>query len=113
MGGMRGAKGIIDVDGSKNSWSGLWWKLRSSSVVLKVEPQYKQWYYSRMFPWQHYVPITANLSNLWQNIDYVLDPSHDQDIHNIARNATAFVRSMTMERETLELQRQLDAFFRS
>lgn len=51
---------LVDIDGNSSSWDGLYWKLRSSSVVLKVRSDQRQWYYHRMRPWVHYVPCTVN-----------------------------------------------------
>jgi hypothetical protein len=56
----------IDVDGNTNSWPGLYQKLLSGSPVLKINSQYsyKQWYYSKLVPWIHYVPIKDDFSDL-------------------------------------------------
>ncbi len=57
---------VIDIDGNANSWSGLFQSLLGGSCVLKVASTegYRQWYYPRLEPWLHYIPIAADLSDL-------------------------------------------------
>ena len=33
-------------------------------MPFKVESPYEQWYYRRLKPWLHYLPVTKDLSNL-------------------------------------------------
>ena len=54
---------VIDIDGYGNAW-GLMEKLILGCCVLKVETPYEQWFYDRLRPWVHYVPIRADLSDL-------------------------------------------------
>ncbi len=63
---------LIDIDGNTNSWSGLFEKLLTGSVVLKVQSErgWRQWYYSRLIPFVHYVPIMADFSDLAAKIKY-------------------------------------------
>ncbi len=54
---------LIDIDGNVNSW-GLLWKLFSGSCLLRVASPRRQWFHNRMEPYQHFVPVAANLQNL-------------------------------------------------
>lgn len=54
---------LIDIDGNVNSW-GLLWKLFSGSCLLRVASARRQWFHHRMVPYQHFVPVAANLNNL-------------------------------------------------
>jgi len=54
---MLGHKYILDIDGMVSAWSGLYWKLSSNSLVWKVRSHWEQWYYAKMIPWVHYVPL--------------------------------------------------------
>ncbi len=56
-------RGILDVDGNVNAW-GLFWRLASGSVVFRVESEFTNFYTQQMVPWQHYIPISRNLSDL-------------------------------------------------
>ena len=60
---------IVEVDGNVNSW-GLLWKLLSGSCVLRVSSPRRQWYHHQLVPWQHVVPVAANLSNLAEVLDW-------------------------------------------
>ncbi len=60
---------IVEIDGNVNSW-GLLWKLLSGSCVLRVSSPRRQWYHHRLVPWQHVVPVAANLSNLAEVLDW-------------------------------------------
>jgi hypothetical protein len=63
---------LIDIDGNTSSWSGLFEKLLTGSVVLKVQSErgWRQWYYSRLVPFVHYVPVMADFSDLAAKIKY-------------------------------------------
>ena len=50
-------KYILDIDGTVNAWSGLFWKLSSNSVILKVSSHWEQWYYNRLVPHKMYIPV--------------------------------------------------------
>lgn len=41
-------------------------QLQSNAAIFKVESAYgfQQWYYERLQPWVHYVPVAADLSDL-------------------------------------------------
>ncbi len=94
-------KYLIDVDGNSNAWSSLFLKLLSGSIVLKVESVggYRQWYYDRLIPWQHYVPVNKNLSDLQEKLDWLRD--NDQEAKKIARSGEFLMASMTFNSEIL------------
>ncbi len=72
---------LLEVDGNSCPWSFLK-KLRMNSLVLKVESPYMQWYYPVFKPWEHYVPIKADLSDLNYIVDWVY--SNDKKAQEIA-----------------------------
>jgi hypothetical protein len=63
----------IDIDGNTNSWPGLFVKLLTGSVVLKVaSPRgYRQWYYDKLKPWINYVPVSSDLSDLPDRLEWL------------------------------------------
>ena len=83
---MMHARGLFDVDGNSNSWDGSWWKLRSNSVVLKLMSQnsFRQWYYSRLEPWEHYVPVRHDLKDVNSAVAYVLDDRNRESLQRMA-----------------------------
>lgn len=95
-----GDKYALDIDGFTNAWSNLMQRLRLGCCVLKVESQhgFRQWYYDKLIPYETYVPVKADMSDLAEKIDWVR--SHDREAREIAANGQAFARAMTFETET-------------
>ena len=92
MAEMMKSRGIIDIDGNKNAWSSLYWKLLSSSVTLKVTSTREQWYYDALVPWKHYVSVSPGLADLDDGVRFVLDAANDVRLQRMASASTALVR---------------------
>ncbi|MFZ2102205.1 MAG: glycosyl transferase family 90 [Oricola sp.] len=90
----------VDIDGYTNTWTNFLVRLHLGCCVLKIDSQfgYRQWYYDRITPWEHFVPVKSDMSDLAQKIDWVR--AHPSEAEAIARNGQAFARSMTFESET-------------
>jgi hypothetical protein len=91
----------IDIDGSTNAWAGLFTKLLTGSTVMKVESDrhYRQWYYGRMMPWVHYVPVRPDMADLIGKIQWLR--AHDDVAYEIGQRGQALAESM---RYIVELQ---------
>ena len=89
----------IDIDGNTNSWSGLFTKLLSGGLTFKVDSphDHRQWYYERLQPWVHYVPVDATLSNLDDVVRWAR--RHDDRARDMAASACSLAESMTLEHE--------------
>lgn len=89
----------IDIDGRTNSWPGLFQKLLSGSPVLKVTSAggYRQWYYDRLVPWQTFVPVAVDMSDLVEKAMWLR--SHDEDARAIGAAGRALAESMTYDVE--------------
>ena len=63
----------IDLDGSTNSWPGLFSKLLAGGVVLKIDSplKYRQWYYDFLQPWVNYIPVKSDFSDLFDAFEKV------------------------------------------
>lgn len=101
-----GRKFAIDIDGSTNTWSNLILRLHYGCCVLKVESQHNfaQWYYDRLKPSEHYVPVKPDMSDLLDQIEWAR--SHDSEARQIAANGQAFIRTLDFEtgrREAVEI----------
>lgn len=94
------AKFGVDIDGFTNAWSNFPQRLKLGCCVLKVDSQFgfTQWYYHQIRPWEHYVPIKADMSDLQQQIDWVR--SNDAQAAKIAANGQRFAAGLTMDSET-------------
>lgn len=72
---------LIDIDGNTNAW-GLLAKLAMGSCILKVHSRFRQWYYGDLRPWEHYIPVRADLSDLEDKVLWCRE--HDDDARQIA-----------------------------
>jgi hypothetical protein len=86
----------IDIDGNTNSW-GLLLKLYMGACVLKIESQWRQWYYPSLRPWEHYVPIANDLSDLEERVAWCFD--NEQRAGEIAENGMKFAHTLGFETE--------------
>jgi hypothetical protein len=68
----------IDIDGNSNAWSGLFQKLLSGSAILKVASPYgfRQWYYDRLIPWEHFVPVESDMIDLVEKAQWLIANDH-------------------------------------
>ena len=89
----------IDIDGHANSFAGLFRKLLSGGLVLKVASPsgYTQWYYDRLRPWENFVPIRSDLSDLLDVAAYCR--KHDDLVQRIAHQGRMLALSLTFESE--------------
>ena len=87
----------IDIDGNTSAWSSLFRKLLAGGVVLKVCSSFRQWYYDLLVPWQNYVPIRSDMTDLVDIIQLLrADPNRAQAIGRAGRDLAC---SLTYERE--------------
>jgi hypothetical protein len=87
----------IDIDGYTSAWSALFTKLATGSAVLKVASRdgWRQWYYDRLVPWENYVPVAADMSDLVEKTRWLID--HDDEAQRIGAAGRALALSMTYE----------------
>ncbi len=92
-------KFAFDIDGHTNAWSNFFIRLLFGCCVLKVASPagFRQWYYDRLRPWVHYVPIDASLDNLNERIHWCR--SHPAECAAIAASGQALALTMTFEAE--------------
>ena len=104
----RGRKYALDVDGNSNSWSGLFTRLLLGCCVLKVASArgFRQWYYHALRPFEHYVPVAADLSDFAEQIEWCR--SHQRECAAIAAAGREFARERTLEREMAEAVDRLE-----
>lgn len=67
----------INIDGTVAAYR-LPYLLAGSSVVLKQDSIYYEHFYSQLRPWQHYIPIKADLSDLLDKIRWARN--HDDEV---------------------------------
>ncbi len=88
-------KYAIDIDGNVNTWSNFLVRLKLGCCVLKVdsEMRYRQWYYDHIKPWEHYVPVKADLSDFFERVEWAR--ANPNEAFAIAQNGQEFARQMT------------------
>ena len=86
-------------DRNSNAWSGLFEKLLSGSVVLKVASPYnfRQWYYDELIPWVNFVPIDSDMSDLVEKIHWL--HKNDDEARIIGENGARLANNLSYERE--------------
>ena len=97
-------RGIVDLDGNTNSWRGAYWKLRSNSVVLKQQSPFCQWYYHRLVPYVHYIPLTRDLGDVNKWEAWVAEDAHIPTMRAIARASTELMRTLTLSSAIAQLR---------
>jgi Glycosyl transferase family 90 len=92
-------KFAIDVDGNSNAWSNLFTRLLAGCCVVKIASPsgYRQWYYDALRPWEHFVPVNADLSDLHEKIDWCR--THDRQCAEIAAAGRDFAVRRDFETE--------------
>lgn len=89
----------LDIDGNTSTWSSFFLKLLTGSPVLKVDSEcgWKQWYYDRLLPGEHFVTVRADLADLEEKLDWLrADHEAARKIGNAGRQ---FALSMTFSSE--------------
>jgi hypothetical protein len=96
-------RAILDIDG--NAWSSRFGKLLcTNSIVVKVEPDFVDYFYNYLEPWKHYIPVRHDLSDLMDKVEWVLDSSNEKSVREIVRQANWWCRAhMTRPRIIVDM----------
>ena len=87
----------IDLGGGGGTtWTGTVEKLALPGLLFHHMTPTKDWFHDLLVPWEHYVPIKQDLSDLRAKFDWA--ESHPTEAKNIAENGTRFARWMGSER---------------
>ena len=94
----RNYRYLVDVDGFSNSWL-LLEKLTMGATLLKIGSGfgYRQWYYGRLEPWVHYIPVAPDLSDFEDRLDWMF--AHEEECERIAANGAALAAELTWDGE--------------
>ena len=93
------------------TWISCFGKLYSKSCLLKVESQNEQWYYHKLIPWKHYVPISADLENLEERIRWCQE--HVQLCKDIGEASHDLMKSISYEESLDETGAMLAELFKA
>lgn len=67
----------INIDGTVAAYR-LPYLLAGDSLVLKQDSIYYEHFYNELRPWEHYIPVRADLSDLLEKIQWARE--HDQQV---------------------------------
>ncbi|MCB0335433.1 MAG: hypothetical protein KDD62_03985, partial [Bdellovibrionales bacterium] len=95
-------KYLLDVDGISCAWYSCFLKLFAESTVVKVQSEFVQWYYDRMQPWIHFVPVSPSLNEVPRLLNWLVQ--NDEECRKIARNGRELVSTLSIESEKRSLQ---------
>ena len=76
---------LIDLDGNCASNPRNQLYLLSSSLIFKTMTPSISWFYPALIPYQHFIPLKPDLSDLMSQLTYAL--THDDECRPIAQNA--------------------------
>uniref|UniRef100_A0A674NAD9 Protein O-glucosyltransferase 2 n=1 Tax=Takifugu rubripes TaxID=31033 RepID=A0A674NAD9_TAKRU len=83
----------INIDGTVAAYR-LPYLLAGDSVVLKQDSGYYEHFYNELRPWEHYIPVRADLGDLLDKIRWAR--SHDEEVKKIALAGQQFARNHLM-----------------
>lgn len=101
-------KAIIDIDG--NDWSSRFPKLLcTNSVVIKIEPDFVEYYYDELKPMEHFIP--ASLDNLTEVLAYVMNDDNEAEMKRISCAAVSWCRrAMNAKQIAMDMMQQLQKY---
>lgn len=101
---------VLDVDGFARTWDAWAWKMMSGSVVLSPASPWVSFFTEQFSPWQHFVPVSNDFSDLAEKIAWCRD--HDTECQAIAgrareRATQVYSRDAVAERLLHAMRRKL------
>lgn len=87
-------KYIIYIEGNSAAYR-LAWMLNTNSVVLMVESKYKLWFEHLLNPYEHYIPVKNDFSDLAKVIEWC--KLNDNKCKEISKNANSFCKKYLNE----------------
>lgn len=88
-------KYLMDLDGNCASCPRTAAIFHSNSVIFKEVSPSKQWWYSLIKPYEHYIPVSGDLSDVISQIEWA--KAHDDECRKISKNARNLVLDVLSE----------------
>lgn len=101
----------VAIDGNTLAWSSTFTRLLMGCCVLKPESNsgYRQWYTHRLVPWEHYVPVAADLGDLVERIAWCR--ANPDQAAAIAERGRALAVAIEYEPEVASAAARIDDAF--
>ncbi len=90
---------LLDIDGDSCGYSRCYWILLSDCLMMKVQSPNIQWYYSLLKPYENYLPIKEDLSDVIQQIRWAR--KNDELCQKMAQKATTLAKTHLTQEKTL------------
>jgi len=81
--------------GGGTTWRGTLTKMAMPGVLFHHETKMKDWYFDLLTPWQHYVPVKWDLSDMRERYDWA--QTHPEECQRISKNASDLVQYLLSE----------------
>jgi len=94
----------LNIDGTVAAYR-LPYLLAGTGVVFKQESSYYEHFYSGLQPWEHFIPVAADLSDLVERITWARD--NDNKAKKISENAQKFAEDHLLPQNVLCYHAQL------
>lgn len=86
----------LNIDGTVAAYR-FPYLMGGSSVIIKQDSNYYEHFYKDLKPYQHYIPMKHDLSDVMQQIQWAKD--NDSQAEQIARNAQTYVRENLLAKD--------------
>jgi hypothetical protein len=97
-------KYIVHIDGHSSAFR-LSLEFAMRSVILKVDSKYSLWFSHLIKPYEHYIPVKSDLSDLHAQIEWCR--THDSECKQIAENAYIFYKHTLSKTGILDFLQKL------
>ncbi|BEJ14671.1 hypothetical protein CspHIS471_0404380 [Cutaneotrichosporon sp. HIS471] len=97
-------KYLLDVDG--NGWSARFKRLMSTNSAVLKSTIFPEWYTDRIQPWLHYIPIKADLTDLYDVMSFFQD-EHDDLAAKIAKQGKEWSKTFWRQEDMMSYQFRL------
>lgn len=101
-------RGMLDIVGTTNA-GGLYWRMASGTVVFKIDSPWTCSLIEKMVPWEHYIPIKQDLSDMGNITQIVTMDAFTPLLQRIADNAYRLTQEFTFAKETDRVAQGLQA----
>jgi hypothetical protein len=95
----------VDIDGNSCAWPSMFTKLLTQNTVVKIDSKvgFRQWYYDRLIPWRNYVPVSWNLKEFDDTVDWLANnPAEAEEIAARGRDLALGVTTETARVEVAQ-----------
>jgi hypothetical protein len=100
---------LMDIDGNCAATPRFPLLLHANSVIFKSVTDSVQWFYGRIKPYKHFIPVAEDLSDLLTQINWA--KTHDKKCKKISKNAQRLADEVLSEESVhLYLFRLLEAY---